>query len=77
MQVSAIYFVRALVDGMQRTIELRYSNVRQALNQACALISGGAVDVTIQDSRGNRIGGSNLAACCRGERILREDLRVE
>jgi hypothetical protein len=69
-----MYFIHAVVDDMQKPLELRYGDVSIALDQACALISCGAVDVLIQDGLGNRIEGFELAACCRGERILNNDL---
>src|SRR4051795_5356107 len=76
-QGPVVYFVHALVDGMQKTLLLRYTDLADALEQACSLIRSGAVDVQIQDDRGHRVSGSELAACCRGERTLRPNLRTD
>ena len=72
---EAVYFVRAPGSGSPEWIEFRYRDLRPALAQACALIKSGASDVSIRDSHGNNIEGSELAACCRGERTLNSDLR--
>jgi hypothetical protein len=69
-----MYFVHALVDGMQREIRLPFADANAALEKACDLIRDGAVDVSIQHGRDKRIGGFELAACCRGQRTLNSDL---
>jgi hypothetical protein len=69
-----MYSVHAAESG-SKPIEFRYGSLTAALKQACALIEGGAVDVSIQDADGNRIEGAELAACCRGERSLPSNLR--
>jgi hypothetical protein len=63
-----MYFVRASATGSPKRIEFRYRDLGPAFGQACALIKSGASDVSIRDSQGNHIEGSELAACCRGER---------
>jgi hypothetical protein len=70
-----MYFVRASGTGSPKRIEFRYRDLGPALGQACALVKSGAPDVSIRDSRDNHIEGSELAACCRGERTLNSDLR--
>jgi hypothetical protein len=70
-----MYFVRASASGSPKWIEFRYRDLKPAFGQACALIKSGASDVSIRDSQGNHIEGSELAACCRGERTLNSDLR--
>src|SRR6202162_5417064 len=68
LHLREMYFVHALVDGMQKEIRLPFTNANAALEKACALIRDGAVDVSVQDGRGkNRIAGSDLAARCRGQ----------
>ena len=52
-------------------------NLRAALQEAHLQISAGEIDVTVQDDIGNSIRGEDLAACCRGEKRLTIDLKVE
>ena len=47
-----------------------------ALAHACRLLSEGKTDVAIQGGDGRSIGGEELAACCRGEKTLTENLQV-
>jgi hypothetical protein len=53
----------------------------EALNLACRLIVAGRQDVTIKDERDESgktaISGKDLAACCRGEKILTNNLRAK
>src|SRR5580704_14072870 len=69
-----MYVVRASASGSLKRIEFRYRDLGPAFRQACALIKSGASDVSIWDSQGNHIEGSELAACCRGERTLNSAL---
>ena len=72
--MQRMYFVHATEAG-SKPIEFRYGSLTAALSQACALIEGGAADVSIHDADGNRVEGAELAACCRGERSLPSNLR--
>ena len=72
-----MYSVHAMLSGSPAPIELHYSELVDALNEACNYIDTGAVDVAIRDARGNHIEGPELLACCRGERWLHSDLRAD
>jgi hypothetical protein len=47
-----------------------------ALAFAGKLLAEGKALVTIDDGNGNRITGTELAACCEGRKTLTEDLRA-
>ena len=47
-----------------------------ALAFARTLIAGGKEFVTIDDGNGHRITGSDLEACCGGQKTLTDDLRA-
>ena len=72
-----MYFVHALVNGSPLPIDLHFSDLQKALDEACAYIDSGADEVAISDGHGNRINGPELLACCRGERRLHSDLRSD
>ena len=72
-----MYFVHALMSASPLPIDLHFSELSDALNQACSYIDAGAADVSIRDGHGNQIEGPELLACCRGERRLHSDLRSD
>jgi hypothetical protein len=50
--------------------------LEEALKLACARISNGEPNVAIIDGNGRQIEGTDLVACCRGEKKLTDDLRA-
>lgn len=67
-------------DANGRPVPIPMTNhrdLRQALADASDLISRGCVGVVIRDQHGNSIDGSDLIACCNGEKRLTADLHAE
>jgi hypothetical protein len=54
---------------------LHFDNVADALNQACSYLAMGKTFARIESQDGKYIDGKDLEACCRGERVLNDDLR--
>lgn len=71
-----VYVVRATVSPGVRPIALRYDTVDKALGQARAFLERGMEAVSIADGDGHQINGTELEACCRGEKSLSRDLQV-
>lgn len=71
-----IYVVRAVVSEGVRPIALRFDSLDKALRQARAFIERGVESVSIADGEGHQVNGAELAACCRGEKSLSQDLKV-
>jgi hypothetical protein len=59
----------ALDNPEPRTLEA-------ALTHACKLITEGKENVTIRGDNGHTISGHDLAACCRREKTLTDDLQA-
>jgi hypothetical protein len=51
-------------------------DVESALTLACRWLSEGRANVAIGRATGQTVSGEELAACCRGEKMLTADLRV-
>ena len=54
----------------------RAPNLEAAPRLACQFLKERRPDVTIGDDKGNSISGTDLAACCRGQKNLMADLRA-
>lgn len=69
-------------DGRRAPAAIDLSNSGQsfslddALNHARQLLTQNIPNVAIQDGKGRSISGDDLAACCRGEKTLTDDLKV-
>jgi len=51
-----------------------FETLDDALNQACSFLAISMPIVRIETADGKFIEGENLAACCRGEKTLNDDL---
>ena len=74
MKIS--YFVTYTSATDTRRDCLRGLTLDSARRQACRLIEEGKRAVAIWDTRGHEIRGDELAACCRGEKLLTFNLQT-
>lgn len=62
--------------GLDQGPQPKGFDLNGALNQARRLLREGQQHVTIRDSTGRTISGSDLLACCEGKKALTDDLRA-
>jgi hypothetical protein len=65
----------ASAGGIGGLTTRRYT-VAQAIEQARAYLASGHLNVSIRDARWHVVDGEKLAAVCRGEKFLTDDLGV-
>jgi hypothetical protein len=51
-----------------------FESLGDAINQACSYLAMGKIQTRIETDDGRFVDGSDLAAVCRGERTLNDDL---
>jgi hypothetical protein len=68
------YFV--LGKDSMATIGKKVATIGDALKCGRNMIESEMTSVTIKDHLGNTIGGDDLLACIKGEKVLSDDLRA-